>query len=302
VLADIVRAYNTLKDGASADYDTALMSALIAGAEDKNFDPAFRAELLAPPGYGAVAPEIGEHIDPTKIQAAIDGFRSALALAEGDALERIIAGINLPPAYSPGSAQAGGRSLRNAALGILASGGQATALAQVRQQLETANNMTDRLAALAMINRYDQIHRQDALDAFYDRFKTDPLVIQKWFAVQVSVPQEDALETAKELTRHSAFSMQNPNTVRAVIGVFAAGNPVAFHRPDGNGYRFVADQVLVLDNSNPQVAARLLTAFRSWRTLETDRRGKAESALQRIAADAQSRDVRDIVSRTLAPA
>ncbi|MEM8877295.1 MAG: aminopeptidase N [Pseudomonadota bacterium] len=299
VLSDIVGAYGAMKRGADVDFDDALLEALLSGATDDEFDPAFRAELITPPGYGAVAPEIGTDIDPAIVQASIDGFRQVMADSQHEALAALVRA--LPPAsqYRPDADQAGQRSLRNAALSILAANRHSEALTLVHDQLAKANNMTDRLAALAIMNRYDATGRKDALDAFYDRFQDDPLVVQKWFALQVSVPAEQTLDVARSLIEHPAFSMENPNKVRSVIGVFAAGNPVAFNRADGEGYRFVADQVIALDELNPQVAARLLTAFRSWRTIEQERREKAEAALQDIARTAQSSDVRDIVSRTL---
>ena len=301
VLADIVGAYGAIIRGCEASFDEALLGALLSGATDNGFDPAFRAELITPPGYGAVAPEIGTDIDPASVQASIDGFRQAMARSQRDSLASLIDTLTPPARYRPDADQAGQRSLRNTALSMLASGRHPEALDRVRDQLAGANNMTDRLAALAILNRYDAAGRKDALDAFYERFQDDPLVVQKWFALQVSVPEEETLDIARSLIDHPAFSMENPNKVRSVIGVFAAGNPVAFNRADGEGYRFVADQVTALDALNPQVAARLLTAFRSWRTVESARRNKAELALQDIAGSAKSPDVRDIVSRTLEP-
>jgi aminopeptidase N len=115
------------------------------------------------------------------------------------------------------------------------------------------------------------------------------------------MPDVTTLERVRTLTTHPAFSMSNPNRVRALIGAFAQANQKEFNRADGGGYDFVAGQILVLDGSNRQVAARLATAFRSWRTFETGRRAKAEAALQRLAArDTLSGDVRDIVQRALA--
>jgi aminopeptidase N len=115
------------------------------------------------------------------------------------------------------------------------------------------------------------------------------------------IPQPDTLDKVRALTAHAAFSFANPNRVRALIGAFAQGNPTQFNRADGAGYEFIADIVLALDPKNPQLAARLATAFRSWRTLEQGRRGKAQAALERIkAAPNRSRDLADIVERALA--
>ena len=126
-------------------------------------------------------------------------------------------------------------------------------------------------------------------------------MIDKWFSLQAMIPRSDTLDQVRALTAHPAFSFANPNRVRALIGAFAA-NPTQFNRADGAGYDFIADNVLALDPKNPQLAARLATAFRTWRTLEQGRRGKAQAALERIkAAPNLSRDLADIVERGLAP-
>ena len=143
--------------------------------------------------------------------------------------------------------------------------------------------------------------RKAALDDFYQRYSDDPLIIDKWFALQAMTPDPATLDRVRALTAHPAFSMTNPNRVRSLIGAFAQGNPTQFNRADGAGYEFVADRMLALDPANPQVASRMTTAFKSWRVLEAGRRARAEAALQRIAtAPKLSRDVGDIVERALA--
>jgi aminopeptidase N len=143
--------------------------------------------------------------------------------------------------------------------------------------------------------------RQAALDDFYRRYESDPLIIDKWFALQATIPESATLERVRALTAHPAFSAANPNRIRSLIGSFAQANQKEFNRADGAGYQFLADTVLALDPKNPQVAARLMTAFRSWRALEAGRRAKAEMALNRVAVTASlSGDVKDIVGRTLA--
>jgi aminopeptidase N len=161
--------------------------------------------------------------------------------------------------------------------------------------------MTDRMAALATLAQHDVPEREAAFTDFYLRYQKDPLVIDKWFTLQAMTPDASTLDRMRALTAHPAFSMSNPNRVRALIGAFALANQKEFNRADGAGYEFVMAQILALDASNPQVAARLSTAFRSWRTLEPVRRACAQSTLQKAAAQtALSRDVRDIVQRALA--
>jgi aminopeptidase N len=161
--------------------------------------------------------------------------------------------------------------------------------------------MTDRMAALEALSLHERSERAAALEDFYDRYADDPLVIDKWLALQAAIPERATLDRVRALTSHRAFSMANPNRVRALIGSFAQANQTQFNRPDGAGYEFVAEIVVALDAKNPQVAARLMGAFRSWRMLEAQRRGRAEATLRRVAArSGLSRDVADIVARTLA--
>jgi aminopeptidase N len=189
--------------------------------------------------------------------------------------------------------------LKNACLDLLAAGGT-SAIALAARQYHQATNMTDRMAALATLSLHPVPERQAAIDDFYRLYSGDPLIIDKWLSLQAAIPEAAALERVRALTGHAAFSFANPNRVRALIGAFAQANQTQFNRPDGAGYAFLADTLLALDPKNPQVAARLATAFRSWRALEPVRREHAEGALRRLsAAPNLSRDLNDIVSRSL---
>jgi aminopeptidase N len=175
------------------------------------------------------------------------------------------------------------------------------AIARAVAQYDAADNMTERMAALDTLSQYDRPERAHALDDFYRRYADDPLIVDKWLALQAIIPEPGTLERVRALTAHPAFSMANPNRVRSLIAAFALANHTQFNRADGAGYDFVADIVLTLDPKNPQVAARIMGAFRSWRALEERRRGRAEATLRRVAAaPSLSRDVGDIVARTLA--
>jgi len=202
--------------------------------------------------------------------------------------------------YSPDAKSAGRRALRGVTLDLLVAGGKPEAITRAERQYGAADNMTDRLTALATLSLRDVPERKRAFADFYARFESDALVVDKWFSLQAAIPERGTLDNVRALTRHPAFSMGNPNRVRALIGAFAQGNTTQFNRADGAGYEFTADTVLVLDGKNPQLSARLATAFRSWRTLEPGRRGKAEAALKRIMAVPKlSRDLSDIVERAL---
>ena len=173
-------------------------------------------------------------------------------------------------------------------------------MARAAAQFAIARNATDEVSALAVLSELRSPQRTRAFERFYARWKGDHLVIDNWFAYQAAAPLSSALGTVVKLTRHPLFSIKNPNKVRALIGAFAMGNPVNFNRPDGRGYAFLADRVLEIDAFNPQVAARLLSAFRSWKALEPERRRHARKTLQRIAAARPlSHDVVEIVGKML---
>jgi len=143
--------------------------------------------------------------------------------------------------------------------------------------------------------------REQAIGEFAERYRDDPLVLDKWLSLQAMIPESGTLDRMRRLMNHPGFSLTNPNRVRALVGSFALNNATQFHRPDGAGYEFLADIVLTLDATNPQVAARLLTAFGAWKTMEAGRRGRAEAALRRIAEKPNlSPDVGDISQRSLA--
>ena len=148
------------------------------------------------------------------------------------------------------------------------------------RQFQTGANMTDQMAALAVLSAHATPQRERALDSFFRSHADEPLIVDKWFSLQAMIPEPETLARVKRLTHNHAFSLTNPNRVRALIGAFANGNPTGFNAADGAGYRFVAETVLKLDEVNPQVAARLLSAFRSWRNLEAGRRALAREALE----------------------
>ena len=160
--------------------------------------------------------------------------------------------------------------------------------------------MTDRMAALQILNERDDPRREAALDAFYNRYKENTLVVDKWLSLQAMSPLPDTLEQVSALKQHPAFTMRQPNKVRALIGAFASANPVNFHRQDGAGYDFLADAVLELDGANPQIAARLLTPLGRWRRYDRNRQKQMKAALSRVLAKPSlSRDVYEIASKSL---
>jgi len=160
--------------------------------------------------------------------------------------------------------------------------------------------MTDVVTALANLANIDCPERNEALAVFYEKWKHVPLVMDKWFSVQAMSRLPGALDTVKELTRHSAFNIKNPNKVRALIGAFSQGNPVRFHDPGGAGYVFLADHVLAIDPMNPQIAARLLTAFTPWKRYDEKRKALMRTQLERILnAPKLSKDSHEVASKSL---
>jgi aminopeptidase N len=292
---------SSLRAGKQPRSDDKLMVALATILEDPTLEPAFIALALVPPGESDVAREIGRDIDPDAIFRARSALRAQIGERLGAALETTYERMTVPGGYTPDATSAGRRALRNVCLDLMAATGAAAAIARAARQYETADNMTDRMAALATLSLCKAPERETALADFYKRYAADALIVDKWFALQATIAQPDTLDKVRALTGHPAFSPNNPNRVRALIGAFAQGNPTQFNRPDGRGYDFIADTVLAVDPKNPQLSARMATAFRSWRTLEPDRRIKAEAALKRIqAVPGLSRDLSDIVERALA--
>jgi aminopeptidase N len=191
----------------------------------------------------------------------------------------------------------GKRALRNLCLAYLAELGLS---GMAYEQFRKADNMPESMAALSTLSNFDTAERQRALDAFYDRWKDEPLVVDKWLAVQAGSRLPGTLARVKELLRHPAFDLRVPNKVYALIRTFAA-NHVRFHAADGGGYDFLADQVVALNPLNPQVAARMSRAFDRWRKFDGRRQEKAKAALERIRdAKGLSKDVAEIVGKALA--
>jgi aminopeptidase N len=289
-----------LRAGEAPRADDALLTAMAAILDDARLEPAFVALALTPPGEGDMAREIGRDIDPDAIYRARAALRIAIGDRLGAALAKVYDRMATPGPYSPDAASAGRRALRNIALDLLAANGRPEGIARAAAQYHAADNMTDRMAALATLSPHAVPERTTALADFYTRYAADALIVDKWFSLQATTPGADTLDNVRALTAHPTFSMANPNRVRALVGAFAQANPGQFNRPDGAGYDFVADTILALDPNNPQLAARMATAFRTWRTLEAGRQAKAQAALQRIkATPGLSRDLSDIVERAL---
>ena len=298
----LLRGVKAIRAGRPPERDGGLAAAFGALIEDARLgriDYAFAALAMALPTEADLAREIGEDVDPDAIYVARKTMRGALGRAHGPALAALHGGLADSAPFSPDAAAAGRRALRNVALSLFVDGDVIQGLELAHRQFADADNMTERLGALTAIALKPDDQRQHALEAFERRYAIEPLILDKWFALQAQIPERETLERVRRLMNHHGFSLANPNRVRALIGGFTA-NQTQFNRADGLGYALLEEVVTFLDPSNPQIAARLLTAMRSWRSLEEVRRSQAEAMLRRIAAiPSLSPDVRDIVTRSL---
>ena len=263
-------------------------------------DPAFAAEALGLPSEGYVAEQM-EEVDPDAIHAVRVALRKHLATVLKGELLATYKIFTAPGPYNPDAKSAGQRSLRNLCLSYLMELDDAAVRTLCVRQFDSADNMTDSMAALTALANTDFPERVGALEKFYANWKDESLVMDKWFAVQATSRLPDTLAAVKRLMSHPAFNLKNPNKVRAVIGSFCQGNHVRFHAADGSGYAFAADQVIALDPLNPQVAARLARSFDRWRKFDTIHWKHAKTALERIRDTAGlSKDTTEVVTKSLA--
>ncbi len=267
---------------------------------DAAHDPAFAAEALSLPAAGYIAEQM-EEVDADAIYSARLALRQHLAAHFEHEWRRLYMGNVVAGPYSPDPVSAGRRSLRNLALGFLMELETPEIQSLALTQLKDADNMTDAMAALSALANSDCAERIEALRWFYDKWRDEPLVVDKWLAVQASSRLPATLAEVKSLLTHPAFDMRNPNKVRAVIGAFCQGNHVRFNAADGSGYAFAAEQVIALDPHNAQVAARMARSFDRWRKFDAAHQAHAQAALMRIRdTEGLSKDTFEVVSRALA--
>jgi aminopeptidase N len=283
--------------------DQRLVSALRSVLENEALDQAMVAEMLSLPGEGYLT-EISEVADVDAIHAAREFARGELASALFAPLwarYQANRALSRSTAYVAESAHFARRSLQNIALSYLMLTGKPEVLAACLEQFEVCDNMTERLAALAvLVNSPFEQERADALKGFAEHFKDNALVMDQWFSVQAASTQPGGLARVQALMQHPAFTLKNPNKVCALIGAFAGQSLVNFHAADGSGYRFLADQVISLNASNPQIASRQLGPLTRWRKYDEQRQALMRVELERILASGElSSDVFEVVSKSL---
>jgi len=293
------RAYAELRDGTGHEALTVWGDTLAGLFDQSGLDPALLADLLTPPGEIELA-ERETDVDPARIHALRQTLQRELAGRIGAAVlaERYRTLTTQASAALDASAQAR-RRLKRRVLELLVLLDAATAQAFAATQYDRADTMTDRLAALSVLVRSEAPQATEALARYRERHADNALALDKWFAVQAQIPGDAALARLRTLQDDPKFTLKNPNRVQALYGTWARGNPSGFHRADGEGYRLLAGRLIELDALNPQVAARLATAFNGWQRLEPGRREQAHAAVAALADRRLSRNLAEIVDNML---
>jgi aminopeptidase N len=291
-----------IRDTAWSDAQAAALAAAFEETlTSKALDPAFKSHALGLPNEQSLARALGADVDPDRIHQVRHALIADLVARIRPTLERVYLTNDSRLAYSPDFQQAGRRAMKNTALGLLVAGGAEGAAQLVREQYENALNMTDRLAALSMIVQNWTDDAETVLADFRSRYTADPLVLDKWLGTIAAAPIDGIIGRIGAILAEPDFPRNNPNRLRALMATFGMGNPTQFARADGAGFRFVAEFVGEVDARNPQVAARVLTAFRIWQGFEPIRRAEAENALKTLRESVKlSRNTADILDRTLA--
>ena len=277
--------------------EEAVVAAIRDTVTDQQLDPAFIAEAIRLPSEAYLGDQMAS-VDPDAIHAA----REALQRRIGEELEPLWRDVHARTranGFSLSPAAKGARKLRNVALLYLVASGAEDGAQVAFAQFHEADNMTERQSALATLANGGSAERVAALDIFYNRYRDDPLTLDKWFQTQAFAFHPDTVELVEELGRHPDFTLANPNRVRSLYGAFA-GNQWAFHHRSGKGYRLVADCIIALDKLNPQTAARLVPPLGRWRRFDAARAAMMRAELQRILAEpGLSKDVTEQVSKSL---
>jgi len=295
----IQNAYAAIGRGQEPQCPSYLTDAFAQVLADTSADPALVAETLRLPDIKSMITLMRE-VNVTRLHQAREFIKKSVAEKLRQLFEDAYETNRTEGEYRVDPRDIAKRSLKNTALGYLMSLEDEEAYARCATQIEKANCMTDKLAALTLYAHHQGPAYQQKLEAFYRQWQHDPLVVNKWLTIQATSPEDGTLELLEKLLHHEAFSMRNPNNVRALVGAFASANPVQFHRADGQGYQWLADLVLELNALNPQVAARIVSQFNSWQQFDPQRQEEILKQLRRIKeAGNLSPDVYEIVSKAI---
>ncbi len=265
---------------------------------DKSLDNALKTQALTLPGESYLLEQLDvadvDAVFASRKQLKLIIYKQLKALFEEKYQE-----LQTNKKYQFNAQDSGNRSLRNICLAYLMAEGDEAASLLGYKHFSTADNMTDSISALGLLAHIDSEYSEKALAEFEQRWSNDPLVMDKWFIVQATAQHDNALEKVKQLMNHPCFDLKNPNKVRSLIGAFASMNLKAYHNRNGLAYQFVMDQILALDKFNPQIAARLIKGFSRWKRYNETRQQLMQTQLQRAANETLSKDVFEIVSKSL---
>lgn len=278
----------------------ALIEAFRHVLTDESLDAELRAELLTPPGFEDLAAVLND-MDVEKVEAARDFYRAELGRALFTDLNAMYASLWQQEDHAMNGQAYSRRKLRNVCLWLMMKAREDDVLAICQQQFANAKTMSDQMASFALlVNSANAQVSEKAIQSFYQQWEKNELVLDKWFALQASSERADTLAHVKQLMSHPAFNIKNPNKVRALLGAFSQNNPRHFHAIDGSGYAFLTDVLLKMDKINPQIAARLATPLTRWQRLDATRQTLIKQQLQRLAAVELSRDLKELVLKSLA--
>jgi aminopeptidase N len=286
---------------ADPEGEASFAAAMGRAIADQSADPGFTALLLQLPEEQDLTLAMAPDADPQAVHEARDSLRGLLARELSAQLERLHEAFSSPGEFSPDAESAGRRSLANSALELLAADPKPQTVARAQAHYRRATNMTDAMGGLEALKLIGGSAYEEALKDFYARWSHEPLVVDKWFAIQARTPGPEALGRVIGLTAHPAFDPKTPNRLRALVSSFSQFNPSAFHDPTGAGYRFLADQILAVDRFNPMVAARLIEPLGGFRRYEGGLAALMRAELERIAGtEGLSKNVYELASRALA--
>jgi aminopeptidase N len=292
----------TAKQGSVLTLPIELIEQFSKVLTDADSEPALVAKMLALPSENYLAAQ-QKPADIDAIHKARSFVKKELAVTLKQQFSELYSSLNTKAVYEFNANAMAKRSLKNICLDYLMVTGDPMQVQRCLKQMKQADNMTDTLAGLSSLVEQAGPESEHALRAFYEQWQHDKQVVDKWLAVQAQSSLPNALIRVKGLMKHPAFSITNPNNVRSLIGQFCRNNPINFHAIDGSGYQFLAEQILVLDKLNPQIAARQLGAFNSWRQYDARRQEMMKNALSSIAEESDlSADVYEIVTKYLAAA
>jgi aminopeptidase N len=286
--------YHGRPDNVSGDFHSAYQK-IIA---DSEIDAALKAEALNLPDILYLIEQVDD-VDPLKLYNTVRDFERELVADNRAQLINIYQQNIDHSEYVFNTAAVAKRRLKNRALALLARLGEDDVFELCWQQYQAANNMTDSMSAFSHLVHQENRYRNEVLQHFYQRWQSEPLVLDKWFAIQATAPLDSALQEIIKLREHADFTLKNPNRVRSLIASFAMRNPVAFHQADGAGYQFLSKTIMALDAINPQVASRMVRPLTQWRHFDASRKVFMRAELEKMMQSKLSRDLYEIVSKSL---